>query len=810
MSSAVDPTRPANRLAGETSPYLLQHAHNPVDWYPWGAEALARAQEFDRPIFLSIGYAACHWCHVMERESFEDAATATDLNASFVSIKVDREERPDLDAIYMDAVQAMTGQGGWPMTVFLTPQGKPFFGGTYFPPAPRQGMPAFRQVLAGVLQAWNERREEVTSQADKLSVAIAAGQASPRDAAARVGAQVQKATAQAAEKAKAEGKPAPIDPMAAAAVQAMQQLQAAQAAAAGGIAGAGAGAAGAGGAGTSNGGGLVGPDGKPIGSPGIRLLGPDGKPVDANAQRAIATAPLLAGVGLLAGAFDQKNGGWGASPKFPQAMTIEYLLREVVRTADARPFAMVRKSLDAMAAGGIYDHLGGGFARYATDAAWLVPHFEKMAYDNALLARTYLHAWQLTGSARYAEVVRETLDWAARELRVPAGGAFASSLDADTDGREGATYVWTIEEIRSVLGDTSALFELAYGVTPNGNWEGHTILSRVQDDAAIATTFGIGREEVAALLAEDRVRLLAARDARPQPARDDKVLASWNGLMLAAFAEAGRFLLGGERYAAIAREAADFLLGALRGADGRLKRSWKDGRAQHAGTLEDHTHLADGLLALYETTFEERWFVAARELMDLVLEHFAAPDGGFYDTADDAETLIARPRSLEDNALPSGNSMAAIVLLRLAAWTGEARYRQAAEQAVAPMSSVAARIPTGFAQWLTAYQLALAPQHEIAIVGEPGAADTEALVAVVRRGHRPWQVVAVAADPAASAVPLLAGRSRVDGPATAYVCRQFACQAPVTDPAALAVQITGRPPTATPGPASSPPRLSQA
>ena len=450
MSSAADPTRPANRLAGETSPYLLQHAHNPVDWYPWGPEALARAQELDRPIFLSIGYAACHWCHVMERESFENEATAAELNRLFVSIKVDREERPDLDAIYMDAVQAMTGQGGWPMTVFLTPEGKPFFGGTYFPDQARQGMPSFRQVIAGVNQAWTERREEVTEQADKLSAAIAAGQASPTQAAARVGAQVQKAQAEAAEKAKAEGKPAPIDPMAMAAMQVMQQLT---------------GQSSPTGAPTAGGAGLVGPDGKPVGAQAVRLIGPDGKPVDANAQRAIATAPMLAAVGLLGGAFDAANGGWGTSPKFPQAMAIEFLLREAIRTADARPFAMARKSLDSMAAGGIYDHLGGGFARYATDQKWLVPHFEKMLYDNALLARTYLHAWQLTAMPRYAEVVRETLDWAARELRVPAGGAFASSLDADTGGHEGATYVWTADEIRSILGDTSPLFELAYGVT---------------------------------------------------------------------------------------------------------------------------------------------------------------------------------------------------------------------------------------------------------------------------------------------------------------------------------------------------------
>jgi uncharacterized protein len=746
MPSPTDASRPANRLAGETSPYLLQHAHNPVDWYPWGPEALSHARGADRPIFLSVGYAACHWCHVMERESFEDPATAADLARWFVAIKVDREERPDIDAIYMDAVQAMTGQGGWPMSVFLTPDAKPFFGGTYFPDQPRHGLPSFRQVLAGVNQAWTERRDDVVRSAEGLAAAIAQGQAGPATAGARAAAHEQDHDHDGSPGAEDEGS-----------------------------------------------GRLVAPTDQP-GSGGPGIVGPTGAPLASPAAWGAGTVPLRTALGALEVSFDARHGGWGGAPKFPQAMALELLLREAVRTGGARPLAMVRRSLDAMAAGGIYDHLGGGFARYATDAGWLVPHFEKMLYDNALLARVYLHAWQVTGEPRYAAVVRETLDWAARELRVPAGGAFASSLDADTLGIEGATYAWTAEEIRGVLGASSPLFEAAYGVTANGNWEGQTILSRVRDDAALATTFGISRDEAATLLAQDRASLLAARGGRPQPGRDDKVLASWNGLMLAAYAEAGRFLPDGARYTAIAREAAAFLLGALRSPDGRLKRSWKEDRALHAGVLEDHTHLADGLLALYETTFDERWFTAARELADLVLARFAAPDGGFFDTADDAETLIARPRGLQDNALPSGNAMAASVLLRLAAWTGEGRYRSAAETAVEPMATLAARYPTGFAQWLVAYQLALAPIDEVAVVGDPDAAETAALLAVVRRGHRPWQVVAAAADAGSSAVPLLVGRVPVDGRPTAYVCRGLACRQPVTDPAALAAQLGGRAP----------------
>jgi uncharacterized protein len=683
-----------NRLAHETSPYLLQHAHNPVDWYPWGEEALTRARETDRPIFLSIGYAACHWCHVMERESFEDEATAADLNRDFVPVKVDREERPDLDAIYMDAVQAMTGQGGWPMSVFLTPDGRPFYGGTYFPDQPRHGMPSFRQVLAGVGDAWRQRREDIEASANQLAQHVRDGQAAPGS------------------------------------------LRLAHGAA-------------------GDGGGLE---------------------------------HLRSATASLSGSFDARNGGWGGAPKFPQPMTVELLLREHLRTGDAEPLAMARRTLDAMAAGGIYDHLGGGFARYATDSVWLVPHFEKMLYDNGQLARVYLHAWQVTGEPRYLEVARETLDFMARELRIPADGAFASSLDADTAGEEGATYVWSAAEIREVLGSDASLFEAAYGVTETGNWEGHTILSRVLDDATLGERHGMGEDEVREQLAAHRARLLQVRTGRPQPGRDDKVLVGWNGLALGAFADAAR-ALGDDRYARIAGEAADFLLRELRTGDGRLLRSWKDGRAQHSGVLEDHAHFADGLLALYEATFDERWFSAARDLADLALAHFTDPAGGFFDTADDAETLIARPRGLQDNAIPSGGAMLSLVLLRLAALTGESRYRDAADRAIGPLVPVAARYPSAFAQWLISHQLAALPIDEVALVGDPAAADTQALLAAAQAGHRPWQVTAASSRPGESTIPLLHDRGQIDGHATAYVCRSFACQRPVTVPEDLEAQL---------------------
>jgi uncharacterized protein YyaL (SSP411 family) len=666
-----------NRLAGETSPYLLQHAHNPVDWFPWGPDALARAKLLDRPIFLSIGYAACHWCHVMERESFEDETTAAFLNGRFVSIKVDREERPDLDQVYMAAVQAMTGGGGWPMSVFLTPEGRPFYGGTYFPDEPRHGMPSFLQVLEGVDRAWREQRSEVQGAGQRLVDALAAQN---------------------------------------------------------------------------------------------RVEGLAGDPTPTLLEAAVA--------GIEA-SFDARNGGWGSAPKFPQPMTIEFLLRRALATGDARPLAIARRSLDAMADGGVRDQLGGGFHRYSTDAEWLVPHFEQMLYDNAQLARVYVHAWALTGDARYRAVAEGALGYMIRELTT-ADGAFAASQDADTKGEEGATFVWTADEIAEILGeDDAALFAEHYEVAPLGNWEGRTILRRTSPPAGA---------EVEARLAAARGRLFERRRERAQPARDDKALAAWNGLAIAAFAEAGR-LMGEERYLTAASHAAEAIVGGLLDADGRLGRSWKDGRATGQGVLEDYSHLAEGLLALYEATFDERWFMTARALMDRVLDHFADPAGGFFDTADDHERLVTRPKDLQDNAVPSGNGMAVTVLLRLAAWTGEGRYRTAAERAIRTVAPYAERYPTAFAQWLSAIDFALADAVEVAVVGDPGDAATRLLLEPVTTGFRPNQVLAVAADPAASAVPLLNDRTMIGGVPTAYLCRGFTCRMPVTDAAALRDQL---------------------
>jgi hypothetical protein len=681
----------ANRLAGETSPYLLQHAHNPVDWYPWGPEALARATAENRPIFLSIGYAACHWCHVMERESFEDPATAERLNAEFVAIKVDREERPDLDQVYMAAVVAMTGSGGWPMSVFLTPEGRPFYGGTYYPDTPRHGLPSFRQVLEGIARAWREQRAEIETSGERLVAAIVAQSTFPAGS----------------------------------------------------------------------------------GQPDQTLL-----------EGAVAA---------LEDSFDTPNGGWGQAPKFPQPMTIEFLLRRAV-AGDGRALAMARRSLDRMADGGIHDQLGGGFHRYATDAVWLVPHFEKMLYDNAQLARAYLHAHALTGDGRYLDVARDTLDYVERELTTP-DGAWAASQDADTEGVEGATFVWTLEEIRETLGDEDArLVAAAYGVRPSGNWEGRTILSRVRSDGEVAEMEGRPTSEVTRRLAGARERLLARRTARPQPARDDKVLAAWNGLMLGAFADAIVVLdrtedpdlaATGRAYRAVATRAADALLTRLRRPDGRLGRSWKDGRLTGEGVLEDCADLADGLLALYAATRDERWFVAARELAEVILERFVDPTGGFFDTADDHEALIARPKDLQDNALPSGNAMATTTLLTLDALTGHARYRDAAERAISLVGAHAGRHPTAFGHWLQAIDFALAPVVEIAVIGDPDDPETRRLLAPALAGFRPHQVIAVGPDPAASAVPLLQGRFALGGRPTAFVCRQFACRQPVTEPEAL-------------------------
>lgn len=672
-----------NRLIHETSPYLLQHAHNPVDWYPWGDEALQKARTEDKPIFLSIGYAACHWCHVMEHESFADAATAALLNKYFVPIKVDREERPDLDSIYMDAVVAMTGQGGWPLSVFLTPEGAPFYSGTYFPKTRRYNLPAFTDILIAVHDAWQHRRADLLKGSARLTNVIQSD--------------------------------------------------------------------------------------------------------DLLKQFSSADAPTLArlneAVNQIQSAFDAVNGGWGSAPKFPQPMTLEFLLRVYVRTRDELVRQMIVTTLNRMARGGIYDQLGGGFHRYATDAIWLVPHFEKMLYDNAQLARVYLHAWQVTQDDFYRRIAEQTLDYVAREMTHPLGGFF-SSQDADSEGREGAYYVWRAEEIRQILGENAPLFLDRYGVTERGNFEDANILFVARDLDVVTAMHHLAVDETETRLARAREKLFAQRNARVKPARDDKVLTAWNGLMLAAFAEAAR-VLHRDDYRLIAERNAAFLLRELRRADGRLYRSWRDGTARLNAYLEDYANLSEGLLALYETTFDARWFVAARELADTMLAHLSDPRGGFFDTSDDHEALLTRPKRLEDNAVPSGNAMATTVLLKLAAFTGESRYADAADRALRSVQRALSVAPLGFAQWLCALDFALAAPKEIAMIGEQDSA--RALLDVVFSAYRPNQVVALGDE--TSPVPLLRGRTRLNGQPTAYVCRNFTCQLPVTEPADLAKQL---------------------
>ena len=626
----------SNRLAAETSPYLLQHAQNPVDWYPWGSEALARAVVADRPIFLSIGYAACHWCHVMERESFEDEETAAALNAGFVAIKVDREERPDLDAVYMAALQSMTGGGGWPMSLFLTPDGRPFYGGTYFPREPRHGLPSFRKILMAVRRSWSERRAEVDARADQLVDKLRLRSAAP------------------AEDSEAMSRPMRLpSPASASDVEAEAVL-------------------------------------------------PSGLPSNYQQSGAITAA-----IERIVDEFDFEHGGWAGPPRFPQPAVIDLLLRHARVVPNDRVLRTATRALDAMADGGIHDQVGGGFHRYATDTNWLVPHFEKMLYDNAQLARVYLHAYQLTGERRYRDVVETTLDFMVREMRTR-DGLFAASQDADTDGVEGGTYVWTRDEVAAVLdgavanggagpqaGDPglAALFASAYGVTATGNWEGRTILSRLMGDEQIAAMYELSPQAVASQLEVARRLLLERRAGRPQPALDDKAVTAWNGLALAAFAEAIP-VLGRQADLAVAEGIAEAALRLLRGPDGRLARSFRSGRTAGRGGLDDYACLADGLLSLYEATFDERWLIAACELVDSVERQFADAAGGWFDTATDAEQLIVRPKEAQDGATPAGGATAAAIMLRLAELTGEGRLRDAAERAIGQIDAAGTAIPT--------------------------------------------------------------------------------------------------------------------
>jgi len=719
-----------NRLINETSPYLLQHAHNPVDWYAWGEEALEKAKREDKPVLLSVGYSACHWCHVMEHESFENEEIAGLMNQHFVSIKVDREERPDIDNIYMQAVQAMTHSGGWPMTVFLTPDGRPFYGGTYFPPRDRrsgsQVMPGFPRVLISMAEAYKNRRQDVEEQATELANYLKQHSSMP----------------------------------------------------------------------------LRGKNIAPMGTLPLELL--------SNASRELAAD------------FDPVHGGFGNAPKFPNTMALEFLLRihqhrlrgEIGARSTNPEMEIVETSLQHMADGGIYDQLGGGFHRYSVDAEWLVPHFEKMLYDNALLSRLYLHAYLVTGKVSYRRIAEETLDYVVREMTSPEGG-FYSTQDADSEGEEGKFFLWTPAEIEAVLppGD-AALFMHYYDVTRQGNFEGKNILhvvgagvahpvgadlSRPQGEEG--TPHGVGADlsrpggeeethvesspgDIHVQLRRSRELLFKAREQRVKPGRDEKILTSWNGLMLRSFAEAARHLDRAD-YLQVATRNAEFLLRELR-REGRVLRTYKDGRGRLNGYLEDYAFLAGGLLALYEASFETRWFVEGRRLMDEAITLFAdQQNGGFFDTGSDHEALVSRPKDIMDNATPAGNSVAAEVLLRLAAFTGEEKYRQRAGDYLRSLADIMVQHPQAFGHALGALDFAISQAKEIAIIGEVLGADTRNILGVINSRYLPASVLACAApgdSEAIEAIPLLVDRPLKGGQATAYVCQNFACQAQVNTP----------------------------
>ncbi len=673
-----------NHLTHESSPYLLQHANNPVDWYPWGPQALQKAKTENKPIFLSIGYAACHWCHVMAHESFEDEETAAFMNEHFVNIKVDREERPDLDSIYMQATISMTGSGGWPMSVFLAPDLKPFYTGTYFPPVRRYNMPAFKDVLAGLANAWQNDREEIT----------------------KVGEQINSHLQH----------------------QAKNQV-----------------------------------------------------------SDSILYDQLPAIAQTMQSTYDWGYGGWGDAPKFPQAMTLEFLLHHSVKNKSDEYIKLTHHCLQAMARGGMYDVVGGGFSRYSTDNHWRVPHFEKMLYDNALLVRAYLHAWQVTKEPFYIRIVEETIDFISREMTHEQGG-FYSSLDADSEGEEGKFYVWSLDEIRDVLKDDSEFFEAAYGVTAKGNWEGKTVLQRALDDSSLAARFDLKLEAVPAKLAESHSRLYAARASRIRPGTDDKVLTAWNGLMLAAVAESAR-VLDRKDYLLLATRNASFLLSELR-RGGKLRRSWRNGTATNEVFLEDYSALILGLLELYQTDFDEQWFIAAKELADEMIEKFSDPEGGFFDTPNDGETLLIRPKDIQDNAVPCGNSLACEALIKLAALTDEGNYRDLAEKSLGLITDFVLRYPLGFARWLSAAENAQGNMKQVAVLGDAHEENFQRMLQALHAEYRPGLITAASSHPISENAPaLLHDRPLLKGKPTAYVCEGFVCKQPTTEIETLIEQL---------------------
>ena len=684
-----------NRLAQETSPYLLQHKDNPVDWYPWGEEAFAKAREFDRPIFLSVGYSSCHWCHVMERESFEDDEIAGLMNDLFVNIKVDREERPDVDSIYMSAVQSMTGHGGWPMSVFLSPDGKPFYGGTYFPNEDRGGMPSFPRVLTAVAEAYRDRRGEIEESSARIVNAISSQ-----------------------SKARMSVEP-------------------------------------------------------------------------------IAHGMFHSAYRHLVPEFDWQHGGIGMQPKFPQPMMYEFLLTHSVLQENSAAQEFVELTLAKMARGGIYDQIGGGFHRYSVDNVWLVPHFEKMLYDNGQLASLYLHAWQRTGNSFFGKIVEETLNYLDREMRHRETGAFYSATDADSEGEEGKFFVWQTQEMESVLGTELARVATVYwDATRFGNFEGQNILYMHRSDELVADELGMSVGELMSKVGEAKRLLYAARLERVPPMTDDKVITSWNALVMRAFAEAGA-AFDRDDWVSVAVRNAEFILERLVGEDGRVMRSCKadsDAPASILGFLEDYAYLADALTHLYEATFDLRWLDWAERLCDGMIKLFWDPvDSVFYDTGSDQEELVIRPRDTFDNAQPSGGAAASMALLRCAEFTGNADLERIATANLRSMRDLMERGPSAFAWWLRAAEFYANPIKQVVIIGERGNPETEALLAEARGGFNPDRIVALmsADDDMAMSLPLFESRRMVDGKPTAYVCRNYACELPVNDVEALAAQLVG-------------------
>ncbi len=676
----------SNQLIRENSPYLLQHANNPVNWFPWGTEALEKARAENKPIFLSVGYAACHWCHVMAHESFENEQTAAFLNEHFVSIKVDREERPDLDSIYMQAVVAMIGSGGWPLSVFLTPDGSPFYGGTYFPPDRRYNMPSFIEVLQTISHLWIEDRARLISSGEQIRKQLI--YASP-----------------------------------------------------------------------------------------FKLT--NFQINDINLNQAVLK---------LAESYDWKNGGWGKAPKFPQPMAIEFLLRKATRGDSlARDIAM--HCLEAMARGGMYDIIGGGFARYSTDDTWCIPHFEKMLYDNAQLALVYLHAWLMSGKIVFRQVCENTLDFVLRELCHPLGGFF-SSLDADSEGLEGKYYIWSPEEIKNAISNAqeNEIFTMAFGLTSKGNFEGNVVLQRKANDIEIAESLNLQKDHVIRTINIIINRLQEFRASRIRPNVDDKVIVAWNGLALIAFAEAARYL-GKPTYLKAARKNAEFLLQYMQ-MNGRLLRSWRAGSANHNAFLEDYAALILGLLAIYQTDPDLKWYENAIRLSNDMLDHFSDPKGGFFDTRDDHETLLIRPKEIQDNATPSGNSLAVFALLQLSIFEGNQQLRGLAEKMLESMQEVSMRYPTAFAFWLQATDFALGPVFEVAIIGSWEIPATHEFIQVLWKSFRPRFVAAISqASNVLNSPGILQNRNMINDSPTAYLCQDYVCLKPTNSIEEFASQL---------------------